>query len=206
MIIEMPYGFESINVEMPERTVKLSNVEKVKLEPVKDLDETVRSALSAPLGLPPVGELVKPSSRVTIAFDDATVSSYGPVRGVVIKAVLAELAKAGVNEENVVLICANSLHRKFRPEELAKLIGADLVKSFGPRVMCHDAEDRDGLVYLGKTRGGYDVEINKRVVESDLTVYVNSGHNRGFSGGWKSVCVGLSTYRCCYVTIPFSKI
>ena len=147
------------------------------------------------MGSPALGELVKPSSRVAIAFDDATVSSYGPVRGIVIKQVMAELTKAGVDDENVVLICANALHRKFRPEELSRMIGEDLVKTFGPRLMCHDGEDPDSLVYLGKTTGGYDVEINRYAVESDLTIYINAGHNRGFTGGWKSVCVGLSTYR-----------
>jgi hypothetical protein len=132
---------------------------------------------------------------VVIAFDDLTVNSHGPVRGIVIKALLEELKKAGVKQENLTLICANALHRKFRPEELAKVIGGDLVEAFGPRLICHDAEDPDALVYLGKTPGGYDVEINRLVAESDLTIYVNAEHNRGFSGGWKSVCVGLSTYR-----------
>src|ERR671934_250998 len=32
-------------------------------------------------------------------------------------------------------------------------------------------------------------------VDDDLTVYVNCSTVRGFSGGWKSICVGLSTYR-----------
>ncbi|MFN8555879.1 MAG: lactate racemase domain-containing protein [Dehalococcoidia bacterium] len=45
------------------------------------------------------------------------------------------------------------------------------------------------------TPNGYPVEIHRAVVESDLTVYVNSGISLGFSGGWKSVCVGLSTWR-----------
>jgi len=83
----------------------------------------------------------------------------------------------------VIAMCANSLHRKYRIEELTELIGADLVKRFGPRLMGFDAEDRDALVYLGKTPGGYDVDVSKLLVESDLTVYVNAGHNRGFSGG-----------------------
>jgi len=195
MITEIPYGADSIKIELPERTVTISGMEQVKLEPVKDLQTTVREALSTPLDMPPLHNLVNSSSRVTIAFDDATVSSFGPVRGVVIKGVMEELKKAGVKEENVVLICANALHRMFRPQELSTLIGEDLVKAFGPRIMCHDAEDPDTLVYLGKTSGGYDVEINRYAMESDLTVYVNAGHNRGFSGGWKSVCVGLSTYR-----------
>lgn len=78
----------------------------------------------------------------------------------------------------------------------AALIGEDLVIEFGERLYCHDAEDADNLVYLGKTDAhGYDVEVNRAVVESDLTVYINSHHARGFSGGWKSVCVGLSTFR-----------
>jgi len=195
MIIEIPFGSDFVQIELPERAVRISGVEREQLEPVKDLQSAVRAALSSPLDSPPLRELVNSSSRVTIAFDDATVSSFGPVRGVVIKELIAELKKAGVKDENVVLICANALHRKFRPEELAKLIGEEFVKAFGPRIMCHDAEDPDSLVYLGKTPGGYDVEINRHAVESDLTVYVNAGHNRGFSGGWKSVCVGLSTYR-----------
>src|SRR5262249_16808887 len=36
--------------------------------------------------------------------------------------------------------------------------------------------------------------------ESDLTVYVNTNYIRGFTGGWKSVCVGLSTWRSIRVT------
>jgi hypothetical protein len=195
MITQIPYGSDVVSIELPERTVTISSMEKTRLQPAKDLSATARTALASPLGSPTLPEIVNASSRVTIAFDDATVSSFGPVRGAVIKELLTEMRSAGVKDDNIVLICANSLHRKFRPEELAKLIGEDLVQAFGPRLMCHDAEDPDVLVYLGKTPGGYDVEINRHVMESDLTVYVNAGHNRGFSGGWKSVCVGLSTYR-----------
>lgn len=195
MLVKIPYGADFMQVELPERTEKISNTQTARLEPVKDLQATVRRALSAPLGSPPLPQLVHSSSRVVIAFDDLTVSSYGQVREVVIKELLDVLKKAGVKQENVTLICANALHRKFRLEELAKVIGGDLVAAFGPRLMCHDAEDPDALVYLGKTPGGYDVEVNRLAAESDLTIYVNAEHNRGFSGGWKSVCVGLSTYR-----------
>jgi hypothetical protein len=195
MLIKIPYGAEFMQVELPDGTEKISNTQAVQPEPVRDLQSAVRGALSRPLGSAPLRELVRPSSRVVIAFDDLTVSSYGPVREIVINEVLDELKKAGVEQENVTLICANALHRKFRQEELSRVIGKDLVHTFGPRLICHDAEDPDGLVYLGKTPGGYDVEISRLVAESDLTIYVNAEHNRGFSGGWKSVCVGLSTYR-----------
>ncbi|MBI4588713.1 MAG: DUF2088 domain-containing protein [Candidatus Rokubacteria bacterium] len=193
---ELPYGEGTLTAEIPDRARVISNVEAVTLPPVEDLEATVRQALAAPLGLPPIRDLVRPGARVTIAFDDATVPSYGPIRRVAILAVLEELEAAGVPRERVTLLCANALHRKFRPSELGALIGDDLVREFGPRLTCHDAEDRDTLVDLGRTSpGGYDVEVHRLVAESHLTVYVNARYYRGFSGGWKSVCVGLSTYK-----------
>jgi len=195
MLLDVPYGEGTLQAELPERTAVIGGGAQNSLPPVGDLEATARAALTSPLGSPPVGELVRHGSRVTIAFDDPTVSSFGPVRRVVIEQLLDELTAAGVDRGDVTLICANALHRKYRHTELAKLLGEELVEEFGERLFCHDAEDPENLVYLGQTPGGYDVEISRYVVDSDLTIYVNASHNRGFSGGWKSVCVGLSTYR-----------
>lgn len=201
MKVALPYGEATLDATLPDRTVVIPNTELVTLPPVEDLEATVRHALAAPLGLPRIRELVKPGAGVVIAFDDATVASYGPIRGVAIKAVLDELEAAGVSRKNVTLICANALHRMLRREELARIIGEDLVAEFGSRLTCHDAEDRDAIVDLGKTpEHGYDVEVHRLVADSDLAVYVNARYNRGFSGGWKSVCVGLSTYRSIRIT------
>jgi len=199
--VELPYGETTLTASLPARTRVFANSEAVAPPPVADLATAVDDALTHPLGLPPIRELVKPSARVTIAFDDATVPSYGPIRSVAIEAVLKELAAAGVARRQVSLVCANALHRKLRPAELARIIGADLVAEFGDRLGCHDAEDPDALVELGRTpEHGYPVVVNRLVTESDLLVYVNAGHMRGFNGGWKSVCVGLSTYHSIRVT------
>jgi hypothetical protein len=199
--VELPYGETTLTATLPGRTRVFSNTEAVVPTPVGDLTAAVGAALAHPLGLPRLGELAKPSARVTIAFDDATVPSYGPIRTIAIEAVLAELAAAGVARGRVSLVCANALHRKLRPAELARIIGARLVAEFGERLSCHDAEDPDGLVDLGRTpEHGYPVVVNRCVTESDLLVYVNAGHMRGFNGGWKSVCVGLSTYDSIRVT------
>jgi len=81
------------------------------------------------------------------------------------------------------------------------LLGEDLVGEFGARLFCHDAEEPGATVDLGATpEHGYAVEVHRLVAESDLTVYINARYNRGFSGGWKSVCVGLSTYRSIRIT------
>jgi hypothetical protein len=168
---------------------------------VADLEGAVRAALAAPLGLPRLGALVRPGGTVTIAFDDHTTGSFGPIREVAIRAVLDELDAAGVRRRDVTLVCANALHRMLRPGELARLLGPELVAEFGARLICHDAEDPTLIVDLGTTRDhGYPVEVHRLVAESDLTVYINTNYIRGFTGGWKSVCVGLSTWRTIRVT------
>jgi hypothetical protein len=195
--VSLPYGESTARARLPDRArlVRGGGDRSHRLEPVPDQAGAVREALAKPLGLPRIRELVRPGARVLIAFDDPTVPSFGPVRRLAIEAVLEELASAGVAEERVQLVCANALHRKWTPQELARVIGEDLVRRFGDRLTCHDAEDAGNLVHLGTTASGYDVEIHKGVAESDLTVYVNAQCHMGFGGGWKSVAVGLSTWR-----------
>lgn len=201
MDVELPYGERTIPATLPSRTRTLSNVETATPPPVADLDATVRAALARPLGRPRLRESVRPGAAVTIAFDDATVASHGPIRGVAIRAVLEELEAAGVSRGRVTLVCANALHRQLRPAELARLLGEDLVREFGPRLLCHDAEDAAAIVDLGHTPAhGYPVQVHRLVADSDLTVYVNARYVRGFNGGWKSVCVGLSTWESIKVT------
>ncbi len=193
--VSLPYGDSTLQAELPQRTTLVGGGGGARIQPVRDQKAAVGDAIANPLGLPRVNALVKPGARVLIAFDDPTAPSFGPVRGLAIEAVLEELREAGVPEENVTLVCANALHRKWTRDELARIIGEELVQRFGDRLMCHDAEDAENIVNLGTTESGYDVDVHRLVVESDLTVYVNAANHLGFNGGWKSVAVGLSTWQ-----------
>ncbi len=163
--------------------------------PVPDLGAAVRNALADPLDRPPLPELVGPGARVTLAFDDPTVPCYAPVWQTAIEEIVSQLRAGGVAERDITLLCANALHRQFTRAELAATIGPGLVERFGGRLVCHDAEDRDGIVALGETATGHPVELNRLAVDTDLCVYLNTVCWRAFNGGWKSICVGLSSYR-----------
>ena len=196
MNVLLPYADGTLTAALPAGTRRLSSQAEAALPPVADLDAAVRAALAAPRGLPRIRDLVGPRARVTIAFDDHTTGSFGPIRPVAIRAVLDELAEAGVSRASVRLVCANALHRMCRPAELERLLDEDLVREFGPRLTCHDAEDAERIADLGSTaEHGYPVEVSRLVTDADLTVYVNTNYIRGFTGGWKSVCVGLSTWK-----------
>ena len=201
MTVDLPYASGTISVTVPPDARRLSSQPVLAYAPLPDLDGAVRAALASPLGLPRIRDLVRPGAPVTIAFDDHTTGSFGPIRPVAIRAVLDELAAAGVSSTQVTLVCANALHRMCRPAELTRLLDEELVREFGPRLVCHDAEDREQIVDLGLTaEHGYPVDVSRHVTDADLTVYVNTNYIRGFTGGWKSVCVGLSTWRSIRVT------
>ncbi|MCG6908614.1 MAG: lactate racemase domain-containing protein [Deltaproteobacteria bacterium] len=190
------FGDKTIPVNLPEDVISAPPGLSTTLEPVDDIEGEIRNALKNPLGRSPLHELVKPGAKVTIAFDDPTVPCFAPVWEPAIKQVIAELEKGGVKPADITLVSAGGIHRKFTRMELAKIIGEDLVKRYGYRLTCHDAEDGRNLTHLGVTPNGYDVEVNKCIEDSDLTVYVNTVVWRGFNGGWKSICVGLASYRC----------
>ncbi len=164
-----------------------------------DPDGAIDEALDHPLGdSEPIGALLRPGMRLTIAFDDVSLP-LPPMRRPdnrqrVIEAVLDRAATAGVDD--VVLVAALALHRRMTEAELRHALGDRVYDAFAPegRLLQHDAEDPDGLVHLGLTDRGEDVEINRRAAESDLLVYVNI-NLVSMDGGHKSVATGLASYR-----------
>jgi nickel-dependent lactate racemase len=191
------FGTGWIEAELPDDTRVVPPGVSLPLPATPDLGDEVLRALRHPLDTPPLAEVARGAGRVTVAFDDPTVPCYAPLWSTALPIVLAELERGGVARDRIDLLCANALHRQFTVDELARLVGDDVVGEFASagRLRCHDAEDPDGLDHLGDTDLGEPVDVSRAVTETDLTVYVNASTTRGFSGGWKSVCVGLSSYR-----------
>jgi len=85
MFIETPYGAETIRIKLPTGQSRW-RTRRAAGGAVKDLQATVRRGAFLAARHARVRELVKPSSRVLIAFDDPTVSPDGPpIRGTVLK-------------------------------------------------------------------------------------------------------------------------
>src|SRR5256884_5887607 len=171
-------------------------------EPVDALDDpdgAIRHALLNPLGdSEPLPALLRRGMKLTIAFADVSLPlppmRRPDVRQRVIEAVLDMAATAGVDD--VQLIAALALHRRMHEHELRHALGDRVYDAFAPHGLLtqHDAEDPDGMLHLGRTEQGEDVEINRRAAISDLIVYVNV-NLVAMDGGHKSVATGLASYR-----------
>jgi nickel-dependent lactate racemase len=128
------------------------------MPPLVDFEKAVKWALDQPLKAEPLEKQLKPSSRVKIAFDDLCVPvplMRNDVRGRVIKVLLKRLYALGIPKENIQLICANGLHRKWTLKELSLVIGKEVIQEMGPeRVSCHDGTKEEELIFLGTTDSG----------------------------------------------------
>ncbi len=194
----IPFGNGAILAELPERTRVLRNTNKP-LAALTDAAQAVRNAINSPIAHDPVSKLVNAKSKVTIAFDDPigclpAEKKPGFIE-VAVKVLLEELDKLGVSRHNIRMVCAGGLHRMWTRAELAQVLGEDLVDRASSSFLFNfDAEDQDKVVFLGETKRGQEVEVSKLVTDSDQLIYVSHPWSH-FSGGWKSVAVGLSTWR-----------
>jgi hypothetical protein len=191
------YGHQFVTARVPGRTEILQP--PTPLPALSDLAGAIRKALHNPIDHDPVSSLVGPGSKVTIAFDDPVIPQIPmkkpDFREVALTVLLEELEKSGVARKDIRLICANALHRKFTNRELSTILGEKIALRFGPnRLYCHDAEDQDNLVSFGETDRGFEIVLNRVVLESDQLFYVNIT-SLPFHGGWKSIMVGLSCYQ-----------
>ncbi|WP_007516216.1 MULTISPECIES: nickel-dependent lactate racemase [Pseudofrankia] len=146
------------------------------------------TALRRPLVGRPLPDLVAPGTTVVIVFPDITRPM--PNR-VVLPPLLAELERLGAGPHEVTLLCSTGTHRPATAEELAALVGPDILARYA--VHQHVATDGDH-VEVG-TVDGTPVLLDRRYVAADVRIvtgFVEPHFFAGFSGGPKAVCPGVA--------------
>ena len=147
-------------------------------------------ALQNPYGVARLKDIARGRKRVVILVSDYTRAVTAKI---LLPALVDELNQAGINESQIKIIIAGGLHRPSTREEIAGIVGNDWMKRF--TVVNHNAVDLDKLTFLGKTKRGSPVWINRLVSESDLCIalgQIEPHEYAGFTGGRKSILPGVS--------------
>jgi nickel-dependent lactate racemase len=183
--VDLAYGRHGTSVEVPDSSDVILPVDAPALA---DEDAAIRAALHAPVAGVPLRALADGARRVAVVFPDLTRPM--PNR-TVLPPLLDELARAGVPDERVTLLCATGTHRQATAAEMTELIGPELVARY--RVVDHDARS-DAHVAVGDV-DGVAVLLQREYVEADVRIvtgFVEPHFFAGFSGGPKAVCPGLA--------------
>jgi len=187
MHVHLAYGRDGLDVELPSH---VTVVESRYTPGLPDEAGAIRQALDAPIGTPPLQELVQGGDRVVVVHSDLTRPMPNER---VLPVLLAELEAAGVRRDDVTLLNGLGTHRRQTPEELVGMLGQEIVDRY--RCLQHDAEDDENLVALGKTRFGHPVRVNRTYMEAGvkiLTGFIEPHFFAGFSGGPKAVLPGIT--------------
>jgi nickel-dependent lactate racemase len=186
---KIPYSKSTLEFTLPQ-SMRVTVAVSQPAESLQDILGAIKETLDHPIGTPPLRELAKPGDRACIVFTDITRASPDHL---LVPALLTELEKAGVRDEDITLLCGIGMHRPSTQEEKITKLGANIVARC--RVIDNEPQNPSALVDLGVTLGGVPVLLHRAVVETDLLIatgIVEPHQYAGYSGGRKTVAVGAA--------------
>ena len=191
MRVELSYGRGTLPVDLADDwDVRVIGKKAMPVEP--DPAASVRAALAAPVGAPPLVEAARGCASACILICDIT----RPVpNGVLLPIMVRQLLDAGMDARRITVLVATGLHRPNEGEELAEVVGDPWV-SATVAVENHFARDTAAHVDLGATpTRGTRVLLDRRFVEADLRIatgLVEPHFMAGYSGGRKVIAPGIA--------------
>ncbi len=187
--VHLAYGKQGLTVHLPD-DVPVTVIEPRFVPGLPDEAAAIRDALRAPIGAPPLRDLVRPTDTVAIVFSDITRPMPNDR---VLPVLLDELALAGVSDSRIILINALATHRSQTEAELRRMLGDAIVERY--RIVQHDAWDEANLVPVARNRAGRTVRVSRAYMEASvriLTGFIEPHFFAGFSGGPKAVLPGIA--------------
>jgi nickel-dependent lactate racemase len=159
---------------------------------IADIPATVRSAMRRPIDSPVLGEIVRPGETVAVLVSDLTRSWCRSDK--MVPVVVDEINIAGIPDSDILIVIAVGTHRAQTGDEHAMLVTPEIMRRV--RVIEHNCRDSE-MTYLGTTRFGTPVSINKSVADADrliLTGGTVTHDMAGYGGGMKSILPGVASY------------
>jgi nickel-dependent lactate racemase len=194
--MQIEFGGKITELNVTEEKLEVLS-ENPNLPELDDLEGSIRKALSNPVSSKRISESAKKGDRVLIVVED--IARISPV-GVMIPSVLAELEKAGVEDQTITFIYASGLHKNTFIDVENK-ISNEILDRF--KVIVHDAFDPSQNVFLGFTSTGTPIWVNKAVTENDYIIGIGGikpNFTPGFGGGCKILMPGISSYETIQIT------
>jgi lactate racemase len=185
----VPFGKEWLEFSIPAGMSATAAVSKPS-EPIGDVQAAIRDALQNPIGARPLRLQAKKGDRACIVFTDITRASPDHL---LVPALLEELALAGVQDQDITLLCGIGMHRPSTLEEKGVKLGEEILRRY--RVIDNEPQNPAALVDLGVTAGGVPVQVHRAAFEADLllaTGIVEPHQYAGYSGGRKTLAVGAA--------------
>ena len=187
MHLDIAYGKEKVPLEIPEERVSAivhpNEVEK------RDAESVLNSAMDDPVNSKSFDEFLSDARDVLIIVNDAT----RPTPTAKVLSIIHDRIK----KVPFKFIIATGIHRAPTEEELRFIFGP-LYETFKDRIHVHDARKDEDMVYIGTSRNGTEMYVNKLGMEAHKIVLIGSVEPHyfgGYTGGRKSFLPGIASFK-----------
>ena len=150
----------------------------------------IERALDYPIGCVSLEELARGKKSAAISVCDITRPAPNSTT---LPPILERLHRGGIPVEGVTILIATGLHREATDAEIQTIVGAEIAVKY--RIENHDAKRLADHRWLGETKRGTPVHIDKRFLDADLHItlgFIEQHLMLGFSGGRKLIAPGLA--------------
>ena len=188
MYIDVPWDTSSVPVKIePER---LAGIVESKTVKVRDEAALLREVLQGKDGTPSFTTWLDAcDGPILFLVNDAT----RPTPSGKVLEIIQDLLEG----RDISFMVATGAHRPPGEDDLLQIFGADMRGRYLERISTHDARDRDSLVFLGETKRGTPISVNRAVARAQNLVLLNSvepHYFAGYTGGRKSIFPGVAGY------------
>ncbi|HDS08674.1 MAG TPA: nickel-dependent lactate racemase [Firmicutes bacterium] len=186
MKVIIPYGKVKLPIEVEKQNLG-EEIHSMKVEK-RNEDKLIEDAIKNPIKSEALTDFLKGGKNILIIVNDGT-------RPTPTAKVLKRIRKY-LEGLPFKFIIATGAHRAPTEEEYNFIFG-DLYNEFGDRIYVHDAKKKEDMVYLGESRNGTPMWVNKLGVEADRILIIGSvepHYFAGFTGGRKAFLPGIASY------------
>jgi len=187
MKLQVPYGKGgTLEAEIDEQCV-LGIIEPNEVE-IGDETEVIRQALAHPVGSPSLKEFLKDARDVLFIVNDPTRPT--PTARII------DMIQDDIAGHKVSFIVATGIHRAPTEEEYIQIFSEKYYKKYKDCIHSHDAK-RDEMVFLGTSKNGTEMRVNRRGVDAHKIVIISSvepHYFAGYTGGRKSFLPGIASF------------
>jgi nickel-dependent lactate racemase len=187
MEYHLAYGKSGLKIEIDD-DLDVTLVEPINLPGLPDPVEAITQSLRAPIGSPPLQDLVSSGDRIGIVVNDLTRPTPTPM----ILDALRE-ALSAIPDEDIQLFIATGTHRANTRDELESMLGSRWLDRF--TIHQNDALDESSHLKVGRTRAGGPVLFHHELMACDLRIatgFIEPHIFAGFSGGGKAFLPGMA--------------
>jgi nickel-dependent lactate racemase len=187
MKLNVPYGKGSIEIEVDDDN--LSGVVYPNDVVLGDERETIFNAIQNPINSKSFSDFLSDAKDVLFIVNDGTRPT--PTSKIL------DIIHEKFQGKNVKFIVATGVHRASTEDELNFIFGKHL-NYLRDKIFIHDARREEDMVFIGKSKNGTEMYVNKLGVEAHKIVIISSvepHYFAGYTGGRKSFLPGIASHK-----------